>query len=156
MAAKIEIFLSAALASVFLSYSCVGIQSETAMNARSDTATVEKLPMEEDGIVRLSRIEVFAEYLDEYLKYAAEVGEISLLTEPGVLTMYSLQDKENPCSITIIETYASHKAYVSHIGSAHFRRYKQETLHMVRQLELRDQIPLKPASRIENYIERKK
>ena len=44
------------------------------------------------------------EYLDAYLKYAAEVGEISLRREPGVLTMYAVREKENPCRITILET----------------------------------------------------
>ncbi|MEQ2451626.1 flavin reductase [Odoribacter splanchnicus] len=63
-----------------------------------------KLPMASDGIVRLSKIEVWPEYLDAYLKYAAEVGEISLRREPGVLTMYAVREKENPCRITILET----------------------------------------------------
>jgi len=54
--------------------------------------------------VRLSKIEVRPEYLDAYLKYAAEVGEISLRREPGVLTMYAVREKENPCRITILET----------------------------------------------------
>ena len=66
-----------------------------------------KEPMAADGIVRLSRIEVYPEFLDEYIKYATEVGEISLRTEPGVLTMYAVAEKENPCRITILETYAS-------------------------------------------------
>lgn len=43
---------------------------------------VAKLPMQADGIVRLSHVEVYSEYLEEYLKMAAEVGQISLLTEP--------------------------------------------------------------------------
>ena len=42
-----------------------------------------KLPMAADGIVRLSKIEVYPEYLEEYMKYATEVGEVSLRTEPG-------------------------------------------------------------------------
>ena len=54
--------------------------------------------------MRLSKIEVWPEYLDAYLKYAAEVGEISLRCEPGVLTMYAVREKENPCRITILET----------------------------------------------------
>ena len=37
-----------------------------------------KLPMAADGIVRLSKIEVYPEYLEEYMKYATEVGEVSL------------------------------------------------------------------------------
>ncbi len=52
-----------------------------------------KLPMAADGIVRLSKIEVYPEYLEEYMKYATEVGEVSLRTEPGVLTMYAVSEK---------------------------------------------------------------
>ena len=62
-----------------------------------------KLPMAADGIVRLSKIEVYPEYLEEYMKYATEVGEVSLRTEPGVLTMYAVSEKENPGRITILE-----------------------------------------------------
>lgn len=112
-----------------------------------------KEPMAADGIVRLSKIEVFPQYLDEYMKYAVEVGEVSLRTEPGVLTMYAVGEKENPCKITILETYASRAAYEKHIASEHFQRYKRGTLHMVKSLVLSDQTPLNPASRIENFIQ---
>ena len=61
-----------------------------------------KEPMTTDGIVRLSKIEVYPQYLDEYMNYATEVGEISLRTEPGVLTMYAVGEKENPCKVTIL------------------------------------------------------
>ena len=60
-----------------------------------------KLPMAADGIVRLSKIEVYPEDLEEYMKYATEVGEVSLRTEPGVLTMYAVSEKENPGRITM-------------------------------------------------------
>lgn len=111
-----------------------------------------KLPMSADGIIRLSKIEVDPAYLDEYMKFATEVGEISLRTEPGVLTMYAVQEKENPCNITILETYASQEAYRSHIASAHFQKYKQGTLHMVRNLQLLDQTELNPSNKVVNYI----
>ena len=88
--------------------------------------------MAADGIVRLSKIEVYPQFVDEYIKYVTEVGEISLRTEPGVLTMYAVAEKENPCQITILETYASREAYDKHIASAHFQKYKQGTLHMVK------------------------
>ena len=116
-------------------------------------AMCEKQPVSADGIVRLSKIEVDSAYLDEYIRFATEVGEISLRTEPGVLTMYALQEKDNPCNITILETYASQEAYRSHIASAHLRKYKQGTLHMVKKLVLSDQIVLNPANRIVNYME---
>ena len=112
-----------------------------------------KKPMTADGIVRLSKIEVYPQYLDEYMKYSTEVGEVSLRTEPGVLTMYAVGEKENPCKITILETYASREAYEKHIASKHFQKYKQGTLHMVKSLVLSDQMPLNPANRINNFIQ---
>ena len=66
----------------------------------------EKESMSADGIVRLSKIEVYPQYIDEYIKYAVEVGEVSLRTEPGVLTMYAVKDKGNPCLVTILRPIA--------------------------------------------------
>ena len=117
------------------------------------TGMCEKDSMSADGIVRLSKIEVYPQYLDEYIKYAVEVGEVSLRTEAGVLTMYALQDKENPCLVTILETYSSKDAYEKHIASEHFQKYKKGTLHMVKSLVLSDQTPLNPANRINNFIQ---
>lgn len=111
-----------------------------------------KEPMQTDGIVRLSRIEVYPEYLKEYMEYANEVGEVSLRTEPGVLTMYAVSEKENPCIITILETYSSQEAYKKHIASVHFQKYKRGTLKMVKDLKLTDQTPLNPKNVINNFI----
>ena len=124
---------------------CLNLDKQPGMCAKEE--------MTADGIVRLSKIEVWPQFLDEYMKYAMEVGEISLRTEPGVLTMYAVGEKENPCQITILETYASREAYDKHIASAHFQKYKQGTLHMVKSLELNDQTPLNPANRINNFME---
>ena len=99
------------------------------------------------------KVEVYPQHLDEYMKYATKVGEISLRTEPGVLTMYAVGEKENPCKITILETYASKAAYEKHIASEHFQKYKQGTLHMVKSLVLSDQTPLNPANQINNFIQ---
>ena len=135
--------------SLLLFSACGGGQSQI------NTNMCEKEPMQEDGIVRLSKIQVNPAYLDEYMKYAVEVGTISLLTEPGVLTMYAVADKENPCNITILETYSSQEAYKKHIASEHFQKYKQGTLHMVDSLVLDDVTPLNGANVIKNTIEPK-
>lgn len=124
---------------------CLNLDKQPGMCAKEEMAA--------DGIVRLSRIEVYPQFLDEYIKYVTEVGEISLRTEPGVLTMYAVGEKENPCQITILETYASREAYDRHIASAHFQKYRQGTLHMVKSLELTDQTPLNPANRINNFMD---
>lgn len=124
---------------------CLKLDAEPSMCAKE--------PMGADGIVRLSKIEVRPEYLEEYMRYAVEVGEVSLRTEPGVLTMYAVAEKDDPCKITVLETYASREAYEKHIASEHFRKYKQGTLRMVKSLELSDQTPLNPANRITNFVE---
>ena len=97
-----------------------------------------------ESIVRLSRITVDPERLAEYLVFATECGRRSMAEEPGVLMMYSMQDKAHPERITILEIYADHNAYERHIKTPHFQKYKQGTLEMVRKLELLDQTPLIP------------
>ena len=135
------------------SYLATGEVIGKCLNLDKQPGMCAKQAMAADGIVRLSKIEVYPQYLDEYMKYAVEVGEISLRTEPGVLSMYAVQDKENPCLVTILETYASKEAYEKHIASKHFQKYKQGTLHMVKSLQLCDQTPLNPANKINNFIE---
>ena len=97
-----------------------------------------------ESIVRLSRITVDPERLAEYLVLATECGRRSMAEEPGVLLMYSMQDKAHPEQITILEIYADSAAYERHIKTPHFQKYKQGTLAMVRKLELLDQTPLVP------------
>ena len=135
------------------SYLATGEVIGKCLNLDEEPGMCAKQPMAVDGIVRLSKIEVYPEYLDECMKYATEVGEVSLRTEPGVLTMYAVSEKENPCLVTILETYASQKAYELHIASEHFQKYKQGTLHMVKRLTLSDQTPLNPANQINNFIQ---
>ena len=135
------------------SYIATGEIIGKCLNLDKAPSICAKLPMASDAIVRLSVIEVFPQYMDEYLNMATEVGEISLRTEPGVLTMYAMRDKENPNIVNILETHANAEAYRLHIASQHFQKYKQGTLHMVKSLQLRDQTPLNPANKLNNIIE---
>ena len=95
-----------------------------------------------ERIVRLAEIEVVPEYLEEYLAFAKEVGETSVKVEPGVLTLFSMQTKENPCKIYILEIYADKEAYQSHLQTAHFKKYKEGTAKMVKSLKLIDTQPM--------------
>ena len=95
-----------------------------------------------ERIVRLAEIEVVPEYLEEYLAYAKEVGETSVKVEPGVLTLFSMQEKDNPCKIHILEIYADKEAYQSHLQTAHFKKYKEGTAQMVKSLKLIDTKPM--------------
>lgn len=151
MIRSVKILLTFA-ATLVLSSACGDSHSTETSN--SDNNMCEKLPMQSDGIVRLSKIQVNPDYLEEYMNYAVEVGTTSLETEPGVLTMYAVADKKNPCNITILETYVSQDAYKSHIASEHFQKYKQGTLHMVDSLLLEDVKPLNPNNMITNSIKK--
>lgn len=135
------------------SYIATGEVIGKCLNLDKQPGICHKNPMTPDGIVRLSKIEVYPQYIDEYMKHAVDVGEISLRTEPGVLTMYAVAEKKNPCKITILETYSSRTAYEKHIASEHFRKYKQSTAHMVKSLVLSDQSPLNPANQINNFMQ---
>ncbi len=104
----------------------------------------ENVPLRQYGerIVRLAEIEVVPEYLEEYLTYAKEVGVNSVKVEPGVLTLFSMQTKEDPCKIYILEIYADKEAYQSHLQTAHFKKYKEGTAKMVKSLKLIDTKPM--------------
>ena len=82
-----------------------------------------------------------------------EVASVSVTTEPGVVSIFPMRDKKNPNRFRIIEIYADEKAYKAHVESAHFKKYKSGTLHMVKALALLDHEPLVPELR--NLVFRK-
>ena len=95
-------------------------------------------------LYRLAEIEIHPQYLKEYLVAAAEIQKASLAEEPGVICLFPTQTNEDSCQIRILEIYASQQAYQHHIQTAHFLKYKQGTLHMVKHLKLQDLQPLTP------------
>jgi len=95
-------------------------------------------------IVRLAEIEVYPQYLTEYLAFANEVDRLSVEREPGVVCLFPMQSAEDSTHIRILEIYASEEAYQSHIKTDHFLKYKQGTLHMVKDLKLPTMQPLDP------------
>ncbi len=96
-------------------------------------------------LVRLSLIEVDPAHLEEYKALLHEGTATSVRVEPGVLSLYAVQEKERPTRFTILEIYASETAYRSHLQTPHFQRYKQGTLPWVTSLRLVDTTPLNPA-----------
>ena len=95
-------------------------------------------------IVRISEIEVYPEYLDEYLDYAKEVAQKSVEQEKDVISIYPMAVIKNNTKIRILEIYRNQEAYKNHIASPHFQKYKQGTLHMVKSLDLVDTYQLCP------------
>ncbi len=95
-------------------------------------------------LVRIAEIEVYPQYLTEYLAFANEVDRLSVEREPGVICLFPMQSTENPNLIRILEIYASEEAYQSHLKTDHFQKYKQGSLHMVKDLKLPAMKPLDP------------
>ena len=95
-------------------------------------------------IVRIAEIEVYPQYLEEYLAFANEVDRLSVEREPGVICLYPMQSAEDSCQIRILEIYASEEAYQQHLKTDHFQKYTKGTLHMVKDLKLPTMKPLDP------------
>ena len=114
--------------------------AEWLLGLASDKPIAEK--HDDTMLVRLAEIEVHPQHLSEYLAAAKEIQQESLRSEPGVLCLFPSQLKEDSTQIRILEIYASQEAYQHHIQTAHFQKYKQGTLHMVKSLKLQDLSPL--------------
>ena len=68
-------------------------------------------------IVRIAEIEVFPQYLEEYLAFANEVDRLSIERESGVICLFPMQSAEDSTKIRILEIYASEEAYQQHLKS---------------------------------------
>lgn len=97
---------------------------------------INKLDKENQLIVQLAELQIDSAQLEPYLAFLKEGIQSSIKTEPGVLTFYSMQSKDDPSKITIVEIYENQKAYESHIVSENFLKYKNGTLNMVDSLKL--------------------
>ena len=126
----------------------MGAMAQGVIDVHSHIITPEFMSaLEKEGqgggsLVRLAEIEVYPQYLTDYLAAAREIQQKSLAEEPGVLCLFPSQLKEDSTQIRILEIYASQEAYQHHIQTAHFQKYKQGTLHMVKSLKLQDLSPL--------------
>lgn len=67
--------------------------------AQSNLQTMNK-PTENHAdsmLVRISEIEVYPEYLNEYLSFALTVGETSVCEEPGVIAIFPMIQQRDSC-----------------------------------------------------------
>ncbi len=108
--------------------------------------TQEKMVINNDMMVRIAEIEIYPEYLNEYISILKEESEASVRIEQGVISIYPMFEKESPTQIRILEIYASKKDYESHLQTPHFKHYKTATLHMVKGLKLTEMTAINPES----------
>lgn len=64
--------------------------------------------------VRISEIEVYPEYLQQYLEFAHNVGATSVKEEPGVICIYPMQQLRNECQIRILNLCITGSVSASH------------------------------------------
>jgi quinol monooxygenase YgiN len=110
--------------------------SEVSFAQKTNTAKNDSRPGE--MMVRIAEIEIYPDYVDEYIALLKEESEASVRLEPGVICIYPLFQKENPTQIRLLEIYANSGAYESHLKTPHFKHYKETTLEMVKDLKLID------------------
>jgi quinol monooxygenase YgiN len=98
--------------------------------------------MTNSPIVRIAELEIDPDHLDAYSTLLREEIEASVALEPGVLALNAVSLKNSPTSIRLLEIYASEKAYLTHLQSPHFLKYKTQTAKMVTSLRLVETEPL--------------
>ena len=122
------------LSLIFLIYSC-GSQNK-----------MKNTPQTDEMLIRISEIKIEEQYLEEYIKILKYEAEASVRLEPGVISIYPMFQKENPTQIRLLEIYADKAAYEAHLETPHFKKYKTETMHMVKSLALIDMAAIDPES----------
>jgi quinol monooxygenase YgiN len=92
--------------------------------------------------ISIAKIEIYPAYLDEYKAALAEHAKTAVRVEPEVLALQAVYDKAHPAQVTVFEVYASEEAYLAHLKTPHFLKYKTGTLKMVKSLELVEVTPI--------------
>lgn len=126
-----KFFLSLSIV-CFLPYS---LFSEHTLN---NEISNKSLKVSQNMMIRIAYIEVYPEYLAEYIAILKENAEASVRLEPGVIAIYPMFEKENQTQIRILEIYLNQEAYETHLQTAHFKSYKTTTLPMIKSLQLID------------------
>lgn len=131
---KLTTLLPTVVLGTLLAYSC------------SSSLSKNQGPEPESTLIRLSELEIEPRYLAEYTAILREESAASVRLEPGVISIYQMQQQAAPQQIRILEIYASKAAYEAHIKTPHFQKYKTSTLHMVKALRLIDMKAIDPAT----------
>lgn len=93
-------------------------------------------------LVRIAELSIDPGQLDAYRALLAEAIAAAVRTEPGVIFLFAVADRDDPARIRVTEGYADEAAYQAHLTAPHFLRYKQGTAAMVRSLTLTETDPV--------------
>lgn len=93
-------------------------------------------------VVRIAELVIDPAQLEAYKVAVKEEMEESIRTEPGVLAIYSVAEKDKPNNLHFFEIYASEDAYRAHIESPHFKQYVAFTQPMILSRKLIETLPV--------------
>jgi quinol monooxygenase YgiN len=112
----------------------------------SDTtlAQEQKVPF-----VRIAELEIDPAQLENYKAAVKEEMETSVRTEPGVLAIYAVAERDNQTRLRFFEMYVDEAAYNTHIQSPHFRKYVATTKDMITSRRLIDTVPIQLSAKKE-------
>jgi quinol monooxygenase YgiN len=105
----------------------------------SGVAVAEEPPV---PYVRIAELEIDPAQLESYKASVKEEMDASVRVEPGVLAIYAVAEKGNPCKLRFFEIYADEAAYKSHRETAHFKKYAETTKNMIKSRKLIETIPV--------------
>lgn len=92
--------------------------------------------------VRIAELDIDPARLEDFTAAIRESIEASVGTEPKVLALYAVSERENPTKIRVFEIYADAQAYEAHRQTAHFRKFFESTQGMVVSRRLVDTNPI--------------
>ena len=96
-------------------------------------------------VVRIAELQIKPAYLNTMNQNTGKPDnniDISVDTEPGVLAMFYVTHKDNPTNVQLMEIYADDRAYASHIGSDHYKRYAAQAKDALASRILLDTVPV--------------
>ena len=99
--------------------------------------------------VQIATLEIDPSRIEEYCAAVAAHARAAIESEPGVLALNVVADRDDPARITVFEIYQDRAAYERHLQAAHFLDYKAAVETMVRSLKLRPVTPVALAAKSE-------
>jgi quinol monooxygenase YgiN len=92
--------------------------------------------------VQIAEIEVDPAQIENYRAAVNEQIEAAIRTEPGVLVLYAVTERDDAARVRVFEVYRDAAAYRAHLEAPHFKKYKATTETMVRSLKLVPVVPI--------------
>jgi uncharacterized protein (DUF1330 family)/quinol monooxygenase YgiN len=88
--------------------------------------------------IRLAELEIEPSQMAQFTAAINEGIAAAVRTEPGVLALYAVTEKDRPNHVRVFEMYTSAAAYEHHLATPHFVKFRDSTLSMVRSRTLLD------------------